>query len=1199
MSLFPSTLTGRILDDGVTEPPVIELQGISAGQLATVLTAYTPLETTAQNTADIGTNAAAIAALQGQVAALPAAPDLTPYALASDLAAAEGLIAANASGLTAVNTSLTLGLAAKANQSALDALQVEVDGKSTPASVDLKLSNHPTTAAMNSAVTSANNATLASVATTYALKSVVDQLALDVAARQTAGDVAQAIATALLPLVSTSDLTAAVALRTTPADVTQLIATALLPFVQQAAVDAALALRDARLDGHDTEILALQNAGPFATAGDLNTLQLTLQSAIDGILAEIATLGGATNLVNAPAWLGNVTWDLLAGTNQIRNIHATGPLSIALPNDDWTLSFGCDAYTTQQTDDAIAAALTNYFTRAEVTATIVAAIDESKGYTDTQLADYSTTAQMTQAITDALVPFETAAQRDAAIAAALAVYYTSAQTDAAIAAAIAPYYTSAETDAAIAAAVALSNGQTWNGGPTFNLLRGGNVLRNLSVAGALTASFQNLDDTILIESDSYARSETYTQLETGAAITAAVDALNLSQYRTEAQVLALIAGELVPYWDQTEVSTYVAGELANYATSSSVTSAISSALSSYDNSSQVDSKIITALLDFYTRAEVDQEIADALGNVDLSAYYTSAQTDSLFYPRSELDSQLTATFTQYWTSGRTQTEIDDAVAGLLDQATADTRYFVRAPGAESANIFNLVQEQFTPRIVRNLLLEAPLQGDTILGNQSTLRLRCDSWTKAEADGRFLRTNDLGPLDARYFPNTPGAEGSGIFNLVQTQFTPVVIRNILCQTPLSCQPILGNGSTLQITCDCWSKGQSDGRYPLIANFNSLGSTVTSIDGRVSTLENSGGVAPTADLTVNSLTASAFVETPQLQSAAGDLQIQNALVTVRKEDGALLASFADGGISLDRDVTVAAASTLNATTADITQLTVGSTAATGAFSSNSSVTANLEVVSNLRVEAPLVRCDPTAPWLSIEGGAQGVLVNDTLLVNGAIAPEASLPYLFLSGGTTGLEMNTKFAAVTGLGDPGGFCELAVINQAPTGVARLFLATNNNGAGGKGELVALASGGLQLNALNELMSFNTTSGLANMFIEPNTGGNNNGEVIFGYGHMNASDRKLKQNIRTIPQKQAQQLFDELEPKIYDRVEGPKDQIGFVAQDVLAAGELGKALCKPMGDGELLALDYQKLSVVLWGVVKSLQRRVDKLEKKRGRSS
>ena len=427
MSLFPSTLTGRVLDDGQTPPPVIELQGISAGQLSLVLTQYTPLETTTQNTADIGTNAAAIAALQGQVAALPAAPDLTPYALAADLAAAEGSILANASGLVAVNTSLTQGLATKANQSALDALQVEVNGKSTPGCVDLKLANHPTTAAMNSSIASANNATLATVAATYALKSVVDQLAIDVAARQTA------------------------------ADVDQRVATALLSYLTQTAYQAGQALQDARLDGHDTDILALQNAGPFATAGDLSNLQVTLQSAIDGILAEIATLGGATNLVNAPAWLGNVTWDLLAGTNQIRNLHATGPLSIQ---------------TTQQTDDAIAAALTNYFTRAEVTATIVAAIDESKGYTDTQLTDYSTTAQMTQAITDALVPFETAAQRDAAIAAALAAYYTSAQTDAVIAAAIAPYYTSAQTDAAIAAAVALSNGQSWTGGATFNLLRG-------------------------------------------------------------------------------------------------------------------------------------------------------------------------------------------------------------------------------------------------------------------------------------------------------------------------------------------------------------------------------------------------------------------------------------------------------------------------------------------------------------------------------------------------------------------------------------------------------------------------------------------------------------------------------------------------------------------------------------------------------
>ena len=290
MSLFPSTLTGRVLDDGVTEPPVIELQGISAGQLSLVLTQYTPLETSTQHTADIGTN------VQGQVAALPAAPDLTPYALAADLAAAEGLVAANASGLTAVNTSLTLGLASKANQSALDALQVQVDGKSTPASVDLKLANHPTTAAMNSSIASTNNATLATVAATYALKSVVDQLAIDVAARQTAADVDQRVATALLSYLTQTAYQAGQGPSRTPA-----------------------------WTGTMRRSSLSRNAGPFATAGDLSNLQVTLQSAIHNILAEIATLGGATNLVNAAAWLGNVTWDLLAGTNQIRNLPRHGP----------------------------------------------------------------------------------------------------------------------------------------------------------------------------------------------------------------------------------------------------------------------------------------------------------------------------------------------------------------------------------------------------------------------------------------------------------------------------------------------------------------------------------------------------------------------------------------------------------------------------------------------------------------------------------------------------------------------------------------------------------------------------------------------------------------------------------------------------------------------------------------------------------
>ena len=264
-------------------------------------------------------------------------------------------------------------------------------------------------------------------------------------------------------------------------------------------------------------------------------------------------------------------------------------------------------------------------------------------------------------------------------------------------------------------------------------------------------------------------------------------------------------------------------------------------------------------------------------------------------------------------------------------------------------------------------------------------------------------------------------------------------------------------------------------------------------------------PSADLTVNSLTATSFVETPQLQSAAGDLQIQNALVTVRKEDGALLASFADGGISLDRDVTVAAASTLNATTADFAQLLVGSTAASGTFNSSSSVAANLEVVSNLRVEAPLVRCDPAASELTIQGGTNGVLVDNTLRINGALAPEASLPFLSLSGGSSGVQVLSPLLEQIAVGATDGSVAMVIRNAATK---------------------ALAGGGVQLNTLFQFMSFNTTNGLANMAIEPNIGGSNDGEVIFGYGFVNLSDRALKENVRAIPEEELQETFDAVEP-------------------------------------------------------------------------
>ena len=390
---------------------------------------------------------------------------------------------------------------------------------------------------------------------------------------------------------------------------------------------------------------------------------------------------------------------------------------------------------------------------------------------------------------------------------------------------------------------------------------------------------------------------------------------------------------------------------------------------------------------------------------------------------------------------------------------------------------------------------------------------------------------------------------------------MVIRNLLCQTPLSAQPILGNGSTLQISCDCWSRGQSDGRYPLIANFNSLGQRVTD-------LENAPGVEPTADLTVNSLTATSFLQTPLLQSAAADLQIQNATTTIRAEDR-MLASFAAGSIGLEQDITVRSDRTLNATTADFAQFFVGSTAATGAFTSSSSIIATQQIESDLRVQAPLLRCDPAASVLTVTGGTQGVLVDDTLRVNGVIAPEASLPFLSLSGGSSGVQVLSPLLEQIAV-VPNSSVGIVARNAAATGDAWLIL--DSNAQNGLVELKALAGGGVQMNTLFQFMSFNTTNGLANLAIEPNIGGSNNGELIFGYGFVNLSDKALKTNVRDLSDKELQETFDAVEPRMYDRIEGGKDQIGFIAQEVQAT-PLGEKVCKTKNlDGrELMTLDYR----------------------------
>ena len=148
----------------------------------------------------------------------------------------------------------------------------------------------------------------------------------------------------------------------------------------------------------DTTLLA-----SYATNAALSASKTTLQSALDAILAELAALQlSGSGVVNAPAWAGFTTWELLRGSNVVRNLHLEAPLSAALANGDDTLTITADCYSTAGTDAAITAALLAYYTSSQV---------------DTLLGDYRTgtaqDAETTSAITAALLAYYTSSQVDA------------------------------------------------------------------------------------------------------------------------------------------------------------------------------------------------------------------------------------------------------------------------------------------------------------------------------------------------------------------------------------------------------------------------------------------------------------------------------------------------------------------------------------------------------------------------------------------------------------------------------------------------------------------------------------------------------------------------------------------------------------------------------------------------------------------
>ena len=83
-----------------------------------------------------------------------------------------------------------------------------------------------------------------------------------------------------------------------------------------------------------------------------------------------------------------------------------------------------------------------------------------------------------------------------------------------------------------------------------------------------------------------------------------------------------------------------------------------------------------------------------------------------------------------------------------------------------------------------------------------------------------------------------------------------------------------------------------------------------------------------------------------------------------------------------------------------------------------------------------------------------MDDTVRVNGVLGPEASLPFLSLSGGSSGVQVLSPLLEQIAVGPTDGTVGMVIRNAAATGEAALIL--DANAQNGVAELKALAGGG-----------------------------------------------------------------------------------------------------------------------------------------------
>jgi plasmid maintenance system killer protein len=110
-------------------------------------------------------------------------------------------------------------------------------------------------------------------------------------------------------------------------------------------------------------------------------------------------------------------------------------------------------------------------------------------------------------------------------------------------------------------------------------------------------------------------------------------------------------------------------------------------------------------------------------------------------------------------------------------------------------------------------------------------------------------------------------------------------------------------------------------------------------------------------------------------------------------------------------------------------------------------------------------------------------------------------------------------------------------------------------------------------------------------------NNNAVFGANITAYSDASLKENVTPIGN--SMEMFNQIDAKRFDWIEDGKHDIGFIAQDVQAAG-LNEVVIendqRDLETGELLdtklTLDYSRMVSVLWDVVKELKAEIDELK-------